>query len=124
ARGSAGRRRATPQRTQLVPGQTGGRAGFSFRRRTRRAVGRGGSGSTGDPGTRSGGDPMTAKQLQPAGPINWEEIRQRLALMAATDALRLSPEQVKAVLDDRARALAQVPPQAPDATRVLEVAKC
>ena len=41
---------------------------------------------------------------------------------ARRKSLRLSPEQAKAVLDERARALARVPPAAPKASEVLEIA--
>jgi purine-binding chemotaxis protein CheW len=57
------------------------------------------------------------------GPIDWQEVRARLArATAATEqALRHTPEQARAVLDERARALARVPAPAPRADRVLTV---
>ncbi|HMC66010.1 MAG TPA: chemotaxis protein CheW [Gemmataceae bacterium] len=66
-----------------------------------------------------------ATHALPSRKINWDELRQRLArtIAAMEDAVRLSPEQAKAVLDERARVLARAPVQAPDAARVLEVAK-
>ncbi len=56
--------------------------------------------------------------------IDWAEVRRRLARTAeATEgSLRLSPERAKAILDERARALARVPPAAPKASEVLEIA--
>ena len=54
--------------------------------------------------------------------IDWEDVRRRLARAGVAEAVRLSPEQAKAVLDERARALARVPPTAPKASEVLEIA--
>jgi purine-binding chemotaxis protein CheW len=55
--------------------------------------------------------------------IDWQQVRQRLARTGAAteEALRLSPERAKAVMDERAKALARVPPAAPQAAEVLEV---
>lgn len=56
--------------------------------------------------------------------IDWEEVRRRLARTAEAteESLRLSPQRAKAALDERARALARVPPAAPKASEVLEIA--
>ena len=56
--------------------------------------------------------------------IDWEEVRRRLACVAeATEqALRLSPEQARMVMDERARALAQVPAAPARAAETLEIA--
>ena len=56
--------------------------------------------------------------------IDWEEVRRRLARAAEAtgETLRLSPQRAKAILDERARALARVPPAAPKASEVLEIA--
>ncbi len=55
--------------------------------------------------------------------IDWNEAKRRLARAAeATEAAEhLSPERAKAVLDERARALARVPPAPPRAGEVLEI---
>jgi purine-binding chemotaxis protein CheW len=54
------------------------------------------------------------------GPIDWEEVRRRLerAARATREAGELTPEQALAVLDRRARRLAEVPPAPPAADRV------
>ena len=56
--------------------------------------------------------------------IDWEEVRRRLARAAEAtgESLRLSPQRAKAILDERARALARVPPAPPKASEVLEIA--
>jgi purine-binding chemotaxis protein CheW len=60
---------------------------------------------------------------RPTGKIDWQEARRRLdRLAAATNgSSALAPEQARAVLEERARALARVPPQAPDASEVVPV---
>jgi purine-binding chemotaxis protein CheW len=60
-------------------------------------------------------------QKRPA--LDARQLRERLdrAIAATEQALRLSPEQAREVLQDRARALAQPPPTAPHAADVLEV---
>jgi purine-binding chemotaxis protein CheW len=57
--------------------------------------------------------------------INWAQVRQRLArAIAATEGARsLSPEQARAVLEERARLLARTPPVQPRATEIVEVVK-
>ncbi len=67
---------------------------------------------------------MTAKPRKSTDAINWQLVRERLARtqMAAEESLRLSPERAKAVMEERARALARVPPRAPHVAEVLEVA--
>jgi purine-binding chemotaxis protein CheW len=57
------------------------------------------------------------------GPIDWQAVRDRLArATAATEAaVTLSPERARAVLQERARSLARVPPVPPAAAEVLEV---
>src|SRR5947209_1803679 len=54
-------------------------------------------------------------------PIDWARVRARLARAAAANegALRLSPERARAVMDERARALARVPAETA-AVRALE----
>ena len=44
------------------------------------------------------------------------------AAEAPPEVVRLSPEKAKAVLDERARALARVPPAAAEASQILEIA--
>src|SRR3989304_5476286 len=55
--------------------------------------------------------------------IDWQEVRQRLAraTAATTHALALSPEQAKAVMDQRARVLSRPPVEPHSATNPLEV---
>ena len=66
---------------------------------------------------------MKGRAQARTGPIDWQRAHERLArLRAATEeSLRLSPERARAVMEERARALARVPPRVPDATEVLEV---
>jgi purine-binding chemotaxis protein CheW len=56
-------------------------------------------------------------------PIDWDDLRRRLAraVEATSQADRLSPEQVQAILAQRARALAVVPARPPLASEVIEV---
>ena len=67
---------------------------------------------------------MKPKQTGRGKAIDWDDVRRRLARAAeATEAAeRLSPERARAVLDERARALARVPPAPPRAAEVLEIA--
>lgn len=60
---------------------------------------------------------------RPAGKIDWQDVRRRLDKLAAvTDGTAgFAPERARAVLEERARVLARVPPQAPDARQVLPV---
>jgi purine-binding chemotaxis protein CheW len=55
--------------------------------------------------------------------IDWQEVRDRLSRSAEAleQAHRLSPERVRAVLEERARTAAQVPPQALEAGAAIEV---
>src|SRR5437016_5773323 len=55
--------------------------------------------------------------------IDWQQVRDRLnrAAQASDESHRLSPERVRAILEERARAAARVPAQAPDADAVIEV---
>src|SRR5437870_3271979 len=54
---------------------------------------------------------------------DWQQIRQRLARAceAVEHGERLSPERAQAILEERARLLARVPPQAAPAAAVTEV---
>jgi purine-binding chemotaxis protein CheW len=67
---------------------------------------------------------MRAGRRTQRGRIDWQDVRARLARATAAteEALRLSPQRAKAVLEERARALARAPAQAPAAGEVLEVA--
>lgn len=58
-----------------------------------------------------------------AGPIDWGQLRERLARarLATDEALRLSPERARAVMEERAGVLARVPARAPHAAEVLGV---
>jgi purine-binding chemotaxis protein CheW len=58
------------------------------------------------------------------GAIDWPAVHRRLAqaARATEEALAVSPERARAVLEERAHALAQVPVQAPPASEVLEIA--
>ena len=60
---------------------------------------------------------------RPAGMTDWQEVRRRLERLAAAanGAPGLAPERARAVLVERARALARVPPEAPDASEVVRV---
>src|SRR5947209_17100846 len=55
--------------------------------------------------------------------IDWKQLRERLAraAQATEESVRLSPERARAVMEERARTLARIPPRAPHATEVLEV---
>lgn len=55
-------------------------------------------------------------------PVDWDAVRERLAAArAATEAAaHLPPDRARALLEERARAFARVPPEAPDG-EVLEV---
>jgi purine-binding chemotaxis protein CheW len=55
--------------------------------------------------------------------IDWEEVRERLAqVRAATEeAQTLSPERGRALMEERARELARLPPEAERQTEILEV---
>jgi purine-binding chemotaxis protein CheW len=65
---------------------------------------------------------MRPERPTPAGATDWGQVRQRLARAAAEEGTsRLSPEQARAVLEERARALARVPDEVPAAGDVVEV---
>jgi purine-binding chemotaxis protein CheW len=66
---------------------------------------------------------MTPRPPTPAGGIDWQKLRERLArACAATEgSVRLSPERARAVMEERARTLARVPPRPPHAAEVLEI---
>jgi purine-binding chemotaxis protein CheW len=55
--------------------------------------------------------------------LDWQQARKRLERLAAAaaGALRLSPEQARQVLEERARALARVPAAGPSAGEAIEV---
>ncbi len=55
--------------------------------------------------------------------IDWKQLHARLARarQATEESVRLSPERARAVMGERARLLARVPPRAPEADEVLEV---
>lgn len=63
------------------------------------------------------------KRAGRVGPIDWDEIRTRLERVtaAASPSARLSPEQTRALLDERARALARVPAEAPGVGETCEL---
>jgi purine-binding chemotaxis protein CheW len=56
-------------------------------------------------------------------PLDWEEVRSRLASVAAAtqESSRMAPEEARRILEERARRLARVPARAPDSADVLEV---
>ena len=60
---------------------------------------------------------------RPSQGIQWEEVHARLerAAVAARETLRPSTEQARAILDERARALARIPATPPRAAEILEV---
>ncbi len=66
---------------------------------------------------------MKSRPATPTGGIDWQQVRARLAkARAATEESgRLSPERARAVMEERARTLARVPPKPPQAAEVLEV---
>ena len=55
--------------------------------------------------------------------FDWEDLRARLAeaALGASEGRRHSPEQARAIMDERARALARIPARPPAAAEVLEV---
>lgn len=57
-----------------------------------------------------------------SGKFDWDAAKARLAWVAKTleEVHQLSPERAKQVLDERARKLAQVPPEEPESDEVLE----
>src|SRR6185312_5009031 len=59
----------------------------------------------------------------PRATIDWQQVRQQLAkAVAATDeAYRLSPERARAILEERARLLARIPPAPPAVGESLQV---
>jgi purine-binding chemotaxis protein CheW len=67
---------------------------------------------------------MKPTQRAPRKAIDWEEVRRRLARAAeaSEEALHLSPERIKAVMDERAEALARVPAAPARAAETLEIA--
>jgi purine-binding chemotaxis protein CheW len=67
---------------------------------------------------------MKAPSRGPSGPIDWKRVRERLAraIEATEEATALTPERARSVMEERARALARVPPEPPRATEILEVA--
>ncbi len=58
-----------------------------------------------------------------AGGKDWQQMRDRLARACAAleQGHQLTPERARAILEERARLLARVPPQAPQAGDVVEV---
>jgi purine-binding chemotaxis protein CheW len=54
---------------------------------------------------------------------HWPEVRRRLAQAseATEGTLSISPERAKAIMDERARVLARVPPHQPGAAEILEI---
>jgi purine-binding chemotaxis protein CheW len=66
---------------------------------------------------------MMANPNASSGAMDWQSLKQRLAraqaAMAAAE--RLSPEQARAVMDQRARQLAQPPKPPVDSNQILEV---
>jgi purine-binding chemotaxis protein CheW len=66
---------------------------------------------------------VTRKRPRRGESINWAQVRARLARMekATEEGLRHSPERARALMDERARALARVPEEAASVARVLEV---
>lgn len=65
---------------------------------------------------------MKVKRLKRTDAIDWREVHRRLTRAAAATerALSLTSEHAKAVMEERARALARVPVQAHNSTDVLE----
>lgn len=58
-----------------------------------------------------------------SGKMDWQAMKERMsrAQAALAAAEQLSDEQARAVMDQRARALSEVPEQPPDSTQILEV---
>lgn len=54
-------------------------------------------------------------------PLDWQQVRERLARATAAEDTRLSPERAQTILEERARALACVPAEAARAAEVVEV---
>jgi purine-binding chemotaxis protein CheW len=66
---------------------------------------------------------MSTGRDRPQKAIDWAAVRRRLARAAEASAgnVRPSPEQARAVMDERARALARAPAEPTSAARALEV---
>jgi purine-binding chemotaxis protein CheW len=66
---------------------------------------------------------MKPEQPRRTESINWEKVRRRLAraMQATEDALRLSPEKARTVMEERAQALARVPTPMTPGAGFLEV---
>jgi purine-binding chemotaxis protein CheW len=66
---------------------------------------------------------MTTATATATAPIDWGEVRARLERIdvAVREALAPSPERVRGLLEERARALARVPPRPPRDDEVIEV---
>jgi purine-binding chemotaxis protein CheW len=66
---------------------------------------------------------MNAHPTRPTTSPDWQEVRRRLAHAgeATETATRLEPERARAILEERARLLAKVPPTPPAAGAVLQV---
>jgi purine-binding chemotaxis protein CheW len=64
-----------------------------------------------------------ATRKPPGRRLDWREVHERLGRLAEAtrQALAPTPEQARAVLDERARLLARVPPRPPGPAEVLEV---
>lgn len=67
---------------------------------------------------------MNPPRDEPKAPIDWDEVHRQLERNAAAvgEALQPAPERVRAVLDERARTLARVPPIPPSAEEAVQVA--
>ncbi|WP_435011474.1 chemotaxis protein CheW [Tundrisphaera lichenicola] len=70
------------------------------------------------------GSTMNTTPLRPHRRFDWSEIYARLdrAAEATRHSLGPTPEQAKALMDERARALARVPIRSPEPSEILEVA--
>lgn len=66
---------------------------------------------------------MISKPQQSGREIDWNQLRERLAAAqpSSQHGDQLAPEQEERLLHERARLLAQVPEQPPDASEILEV---
>ena len=66
---------------------------------------------------------MKPPRREPGQAIDWDKVRRRLAraMQATEDALLLSPERARAVMEERTRALARVPAALASGDGLLEV---
>src|SRR5439155_3741502 len=115
--------RRVPQLLGPVRRAPAGRAAAARRRRAGRTPGRGGRGTAGPARRAFPEHIMSTGRDKRKRAIDWAAVRRRLARAAEASAgnVRLSPERARAIMEERARALARAPAEPAAAARVLEV---